>query len=319
MFRFFFILLGIGGASWFLMHNLSVREFFGHERVWVSDDSEKSVRVIFDDDGNEFEVETQSRTVKDFLNQQNIIINDGDMVFFQLDDRLFDGKKLKVLRIKHVTLVAGGEKKQVDTYQTEIQKAFIENSIIPGEDDIFLPKGEGVVKDGSSTTLIRVVIKEETVNKSIPFETTIEEDTKLSWRKTIVNQKGENGIKHLVYKISLHDGEEVDRKLISQEIAKDPVTEKVTQGTYVETGKAHTGLGTWYAFTGTMAAASPWLPMGSYAKVTNKGNGKTVIVKINDRGPFGTNRIIDLDKVAFAKIASLGAGVIDVKVEEITN
>jgi rare lipoprotein A len=53
--------------------------------------------------------------------------------------------------------------------------------------------------------------------------------------------------------------------------------------------------------------------------VTNQSNGKSVIVKINDRGPFGKNRIIDLDKVAFAKIASIGAGIIDVKVEEVTN
>lgn len=87
----------------------------------------------------------------------------------------------------------------------------------------------------------------------------------------------------------------------------------------MKVGKTHTGLGTWYAFTGTLAAASPWLPMGSYARVVNTANGKSVIVKINDRGPFGKNRIIDLDKVAFEEIASIGAGVIEVKVEEVTN
>ena len=54
-------------------------------------------------------------------------------------------------------------------------------------------------------------------------------------------------------------------------------------------------------------------------KVTNRANGKSVIVKINDRGPFGAGRIIDLDKVAFAKIADLGSGVVDVKMEEIVN
>ena len=59
--------------------------------------------------------------------------------------------------------------------------------------------------------------------------------------------------------------------------------------------------------------------MGSYVKVTNTANGKSVIVKINDRGPFGAGRIIDLDKVAFQEIASLGQGVINVKMEEITN
>ncbi len=84
-------------------------------------------------------------------------------------------------------------------------------------------------------------------------------------------------------------------------------------------GKSHTGGASWYAWTGTMAAANPWLPKGSYVKVTNLENGKSVIVVINDRGPFVPGRIIDLDKVAFAKIASVGAGVISVKMEEITN
>jgi rare lipoprotein A len=61
------------------------------------------------------------------------------------------------------------------------------------------------------------------------------------------------------------------------------------------------------------------MPIGSYARVTNVDNGKSVIVRINDRGPFVPGRIIDLDKVAFQKIASTGAGVINVKMEEIVN
>ncbi|MFZ5982243.1 MAG: septal ring lytic transglycosylase RlpA family protein, partial [Patescibacteria group bacterium] len=106
---------------------------------------------------------------------------------------------------------------------------------------------------------------------------------------------------------------------LSKNVVKEPINEIIVQGTYVKIGKSHTGLGTWYAFKGGLYAASPWLPIGSYARVTNRANGKSVIVEINDRGPFGKNRIIDLDKVAFQKIASLGAGVIDTKVEEILN
>ena len=102
-------------------------------------------------------------------------------------------------------------------------------------------------------------------------------------------------------------------------MTKEPTKEIVTQGTYVKIGKSHRGAASWYAWTGTMAAANPWLPMGSYVRVTNMDNGKSVIVKINDRGPFVPGRIIDPDKVAFQKIASIGAGVINVKMEEITN
>ena len=126
-------------------------------------------------------------------------------------------------------------------------------------------------------------------------------------------------MKEIKYEVAYHDGEEVSRKVIEANVTKEPVEEIVTQGTYIKLGKSHTGLASWYAHTGTMAAANPWLPMGSYVKVTNKANGKSVVVKINDRGPFGENRIIDLDKVAFEKIAPLGQGIADIKMEEIEN
>src|SRR5690606_4760237 len=47
-----------------------------------------------------------------------------------------------------------------------------------------------------------------------------------------------------------------------------------------------------------LTAAHPTLPLPSYARVTNTKNGKSVIVRINDRGPFAHNRIIDLSQRA---------------------
>ena len=64
-------------------------------------------------------------------------------------------------------------------------------------------------------------------------------------------------------------------------------------------------------------AAHMKLPFGTKVKVTNTNNGKSVIVKINDRGPFVKNRIIDLSRSAFVRIANLDAGVIDVTIEVI--
>ncbi|MGQ2965407.1 septal ring lytic transglycosylase RlpA family protein [Methylophilus sp.] len=59
------------------------------------------------------------------------------------------------------------------------------------------------------------------------------------------------------------------------------------------------------------------LPFGSLVKVTNVDNAKTVIVKINDRGPFVKGRVIDLSKSAFSEISSISNGVIDVQIEVI--
>ncbi len=64
-----------------------------------------------------------------------------------------------------------------------------------------------------------------------------------------------------------------------------------------------------------MTAAHPTLPIPSYAKVTNLKNGKSVVVRINDRGPFHTDRIIDLSYAAAARIglASPGSGMVEVE------
>lgn len=67
-----------------------------------------------------------------------------------------------------------------------------------------------------------------------------------------------------------------------------------------------------------MTAAHPTLPIPSYAKVTRPATGRTVVVRINDRGPFHPGRIIDLSYVAAAKLGLIGPGSGKVVVEAIT-
>ena len=59
-----------------------------------------------------------------------------------------------------------------------------------------------------------------------------------------------------------------------------------------------------------LTAAHKSLPFGTKVKVVNKTNGKSVIVRINDRGPFVKGRTIDLSKKAFQSIASIKKGVL---------
>ena len=66
-----------------------------------------------------------------------------------------------------------------------------------------------------------------------------------------------------------------------------------------------------------MTAAHPVLPLPSYVKVTNVANNKSVIVRVNDRGPFLHNRLIDLSYVAAHKLGIVGAGSGEVEVESI--
>jgi rare lipoprotein A len=64
-----------------------------------------------------------------------------------------------------------------------------------------------------------------------------------------------------------------------------------------------------------LTAAHKTLKFNTVVRVTNKSNGKSVDVRINDRGPFVAGRCIDLSRAAFARIASTSAGVASVSVE----
>ena len=66
-----------------------------------------------------------------------------------------------------------------------------------------------------------------------------------------------------------------------------------------------------------MSAAHPTLPIPSYARVTNVANGKSVVVRINDRGPFHAQRVIDLSYVAAYKLGYIQAGQAQVEVESV--
>lgn len=97
-------------------------------------------------------------------------------------------------------------------------------------------------------------------------------------------------------------------------------------------GYIERGVASWYgpAFHGgntssgepydmyAMSAAHKTLPLPTYARVTNLGNGRSVVVRINDRGPFVANRLIDLSYAAAARLDMLREGTTLVEVRALT-
>ena len=89
-----------------------------------------------------------------------------------------------------------------------------------------------------------------------------------------------------------------------------------TTGAYAAQGKTSCGSASWYALKSrtasgemmnpaAMTAAHKTLPIGTKVKVTNLKNSKSVVVRINDRGPFVRGRLIDLSKGAAQKLGSV--------------
>ena len=64
-----------------------------------------------------------------------------------------------------------------------------------------------------------------------------------------------------------------------------------------------------------LTAAHPTLPFGTRLRVTNLANGKSVVVRVNDRGPFTKNRILDVSRAAAQQLGMIDAGVVRARVE----
>lgn len=310
--------------------------FFAVREFW-SDSSGEAVlgttsaakKVILKDDGLEYETETSAPDVKSFLSDKKISTVDSDLVFPDPETPVMHGMNIGIKRARRINILDGNNSKPVISYASTISEMLAENNIELSEFDIVSPKRSELLPQKGDVSITRVIIERKIIPEPIAFEKIKNDDDSLSWRTKKITQKGENGVRETTYEIISHNGKEISRKAVDKRIAKEPVPEIAIQGTYMKLGKANTGWGTWYAQPkkmiysypqeNGMTAASPWIGIGKYVKVTNKENGRSIVVRINDRGPFGKNRIIDLNTPAFQKIASLGAGVIDVKVEEILN
>ena len=94
------------------------------------------------------------------------------------------------------------------------------------------------------------------------------------------------------------------------------------------TASAQCGSASWYALTSktasgermnpaAMTAAHRSLPFGSKMRVTNQRNGKSVVVRINDRGPFIKGRVLDLSKAAAHQLGFIRSGHTKICMERI--
>ena len=119
----------------------------------------------------------------------------------------------------------------------------------------------------------------------------------------------------------------------SQATNDEDVLERLTAVASTSVSKfKQTGLASWYGrqFHGRktasgdtfdmngLTAAHRSLPLNCYVKVTNKTNGKSVVVKVNDRGPFHGNRVMDLSYGAAKQLGITSKGVGNVSIERVS-
>lgn len=123
---------------------------------------------------------------------------------------------------------------------------------------------------------------------------------------------------------SLKTSKELVLKAVTDTIKTDTVQKKLNTTLYKEKVQA-----SYYAdkFHGRrtasgklfdmhkLTAAHKKLPFGTLLRVTNTKNNKSVVVEVNDRGPYVKGRELDLSRMAFSKIASVNSGHVEVNLE----
>lgn len=265
--------------------------------------------------------------------------------------RVRDGMVVEVRTPVPVTVVVDGAQHDVITDAPSVRAVLDGLDVGLGPHDRVSPGLDARPEEGVRITVQRVTTRTDTRREAIPFDTHERATAELARGQRRQVQPGKEGLRELVEEVVLVDGAEDARRRLDATVLHAPQSRVVEVGTasppspapaspsaepspagasrssapqrHGEQGKAsqydasfegeQTANGEAYD-PDALTAAHRSLPMGTRVTVTNTANGRSVVVRINDRGPYVDGRIIDLSAAAFQRIGRAGAGIIDVRI-----
>ena len=282
-----------------LSEGMQVRVLLAKEITLLLDGAQRTVWV------------TGDKSVRDVLEQVNIRAGRNAYLEPSRGASVEDGDLIVYKPAVDVRLTVGGRTREVITNAEDVGLLLDDLGVEIGPQDIVEPRLRTPLQAGIEVQVIRVVQKEIAEDLPIPYPTEIRKSADLMLGIRRVEQEGASGLLRKTFEVRLEDGKQVERRLTGTEVIRKPVSRVVVEGT--RPPHVETGLASWYHRVG-MVAAHKTLPFGTQVKVTNLANGRSVVVVINDRGPYIGGRIIDLSDDAYAQLAALGSGTIQVRI-----
>jgi rare lipoprotein A len=192
--------------------------------------------------------------------------------------------------------------------------------IQPDANDRVHPSPGTPLYDGMSVRFDQVQVITQQLQRLIPFDIRTSYSQQLEPGAVQVLRSGVPGLARLAARVVKVNGRVTSRRVLNK-VIRQPLAELLLSGPASAAGGTlgtgphiQTGRATWYdpPWSG-LTAAHPWLPFGTLVTVTDVATGRSVVVIINDRGPFAPDKIIDLSPEAFRILSPLGRGVIDVR------
>ena len=251
------------------------------------------------------------------LAEQNFDL-DRNKITLSPDSAVQSGMVVEVNRSITINIRDGGAAAEVVTSALTVGDLLYERKIALAATDRLDPSPESFLGEGMVLTIDRIVDLEVVETERIPYALTLQHDPAAYYGQEAVTQRGVDGQTEKTFLITYKNGVEIARVLLSQRVIAAAQQEIRSFGTKIEVIEAVEGRASWYAYKDCMCAAHPFYEKGRFVRVTAVNSGKSVIVKINDRGPDRSvhpDRIIDLDATAYRELAPLGSGTIAVKTE----
>lgn len=276
---------------WLLLLALVLVVFF-----WLEKD------VVIYVDGKMIKTKTFTSTVKDVLREKSVVLGPKDRVEPELDAKLKDDMKIRVIRAFPVEILADGKKSLVVLPPVTVREALSEAGIAVRPKDIITPALTSLTKPGQEIRVVRVEEKIAEQKVSIPFRKQTISDHTLEKGLYRTLRRGKPGLAWETVKITYHDGKAVKREVLNYKVVRAPEDQVVAMGTITSVSRGGLRLNfeqalmvvaTAYTFTGRrtatglapevgMVAVDPRvIPLGArlyiegygFAKASDRGSG----------------------------------------------
>jgi rare lipoprotein A len=222
-----------------------------------------------------------------------------------------------------VRVVVSGKVHDVATNAGTVEELLSAMGIDPDADDRVAPSPSTPLHPALRVRVDRVDVRVLSTRAVLRHRVVTTYTTSLGIGRVQVVREGRDGLVERTVRQVIVNGL-VETSVSGTEVLRRPVAElrrsgplSPTGGSLTEPGtgaRSQRGQATWYdpPWSG-LTAAHPWLPKGTMVTVTDVASGRSVTVVIDDRGPFSPGRVIDLSPEAFAALAPLGRGVLQVR------
>ena len=187
--------------------------------------------IVVSIDGKETEIVTFKKTFKEALKANDIVLGPKDKAVPSIDTIVKKADKLDIERAVEVQVEVDGQEIKVLTTEDTVDKMLQEEGIEVRDRDKVSPSRTIPVKNGLKLTVTRVDERVIRQSEPIDFATEVQKDGEALNTVTKLIQEGQQGEKVITTKILYEDGKEVERKVVNEAVAKDPVQKIVSVGT----------------------------------------------------------------------------------------